>query len=422
MLSRTRTSQLAVALCALLCAAPAWAAPGDGLQAGNLSISPAASVTAAFDTNVYRLSLDERTPIAAPYVEFVPSLTISSRDGDLVDFSVDARVGWQQYIPLGDRIVLGTSGLFADVGAGLTFNRAGAVSFALNERLQRTNEPPPDPANEAYNRLTNRVGATLGIHPGGRVFQHYLSYDWMLYAYDEFPDLNKQAHDFTLKNYWRFLPRTAVVLNGDFQIVQYADAGARPTNIGSKPLRVTGGLSGLITRRLSLRLIGGWGWGFYSAGDDFSSFLLDTQLAFDFGNLAEKNKLFLGYERNFQDASISTYASYHRPYAGYEQGFANRRLRLSIRGEAMIRSYENPLQGDFATASGETVSVVGQLDDLLVAANAGLEFNIYRWWVVGGRYHFGANFTDDRFAVSDGSEVVREYTRHLVTLTTTVRY
>lgn len=423
--SRHRTISLIIAIFAVMLPATVSARAGDGLVAGNLVLSPGASLGAAFDTNVFRLSTRERAPIGAPSLSLVPFLTIASSNGDLVDFKLDSRLGWQQYIPIGERVVLGQSGLTADVGADLTFNRAGAFSFALGERLQRTNEAPPDPDSDPYNRLVNRLGATIGVHPGGRVFQHYLSYDWNVYLFDEFPDLNKQIHDFTLKNYWRFLPKTAAVLNADFQLVQYAQAARASgtfANVNSNPLRITGGLSGLITKRLSLRLLGGWGIGFYNAGPNFNSVVLDTQATFAFGNLAEKNKLFLGYERNFQDSSIANFASYHRPYAGYEQGFGGQRLRLTIRGEALIRDYQGAPTGDFINASGDTVTITAGLNDLLIAANAGLEFNIYKWWSVGAHYNFSTNLTNDVFRVSDGSEVVREYARHLVTLSTTVHY
>ena len=422
MSSRHRIISLIIACATIGFPAAAGAEAGDGLEAGNLLLSPGITVSTAFDTNVFRLSTDERTPISAPYVQFVPFLSIKSIDGDLVDFSLDGSVGWQQYINTGG--VSGQSGLKADAGADLVFNRAGSFSFAMGDRIQRTNEAPPDPTGEAYNRLTNRLGATLGVHPGGRVFQHFLSYDWNIYLYDEFPDLNRQAHDFTLKNYWRFLPKTAFVLNGDFQIVQYNEdsrAGGFD-NVNSTPLRITGGLSGLITRRLSLRLLGGWGFGFYGTGESFSSYLFDTQAAFAFGNLAEKNKLFLGYERNFQDSSIANYASYHRPYAGYEQGILNQRLRLSARAELLMRDYAGSPVGDFVGGTGDVITINEGLNDLLIGANVGIEFNIKRWWQVGARYHYTANLTDDVLVVSGGDDIVREYSRHLITLDTTLRY
>ncbi len=402
-----------------------FAEAGDGLQAGNLLLTPGATFNTAFDTNVFRLSVQERTPVGAPYVQLIPFLQVSSIDGDSVDFRVDARVGWQQYIEVGDQPLEGQSGLTADAGLDLLFNRAGAVSFAIGERFRRTNEAPPEPGGEAYNRLVNRLGATLGVHPGGRVFQHFLSYDWNVHFFDEFPDLNKTVHDLTLKNYWRFLPKTAAVLNADLQIIQYSqdtrDVGDF-ANVASTPLRLTAGLSGLFTRRMSAKLLGGWGFGFYQAGPDFSSFLIDAQIAFAFGNLAEKNKLFLGYERNFQDSSIANFASYHRPYAGYEQGFGNRRLLLSIRGDATIRQYEGSPLGDFLSPSGESVTINAGLDDLLIGVNTGLDYNIKKWWSVGLHYHFNANLTDDVLNVGDGSEIVREYSRHLVLLSTTVKY
>lgn len=396
---------------------------GDGLSAGNLVVHPGLTVGASFNSNLFRASASEQTrTLAAPSVRFVPSLSISSVNPDMVDFRVDARVGWEQYISTGERVVADQSGLTADVGADLTFNKAGAVSFAIGDRLQRTNEPPATPSAQTYNRLVNRAGATLGVHPGGRVFQHFLSYDWIITRYDQFAGLNKQAHDFTLKNYWRFLPRTAAMLAADFQVIQYAE----PTrnggleNVNSTPLRLTAGLSGLITPRLSLRLHGGWGFGLYQSGEDFSSVLLDTQLAYAFGTLAHNNKLFLGYERNFQDSTIANFATYHRPYTGYHHAFANRRLNLRIEVDALLRDYVGAPSGSFPGASG-TVTINDGLNDALIGATGALSVAVKKWWDLGLTYRFQANLTDDVVTV-DGDEFVREYQQHILSLTTTFRY
>lgn len=422
MFLRTWTTTL-LTLTAVLLPAVAFGEAGDGLQTGNLSVSPSLTGGVAWSSNVFRQSTEERSPISAPSLTISPALSVSSLTPDVVNFTLDGSATWEQY--LGGTFVTAQSGLSADVGAGITFNQEGAVSFRLEDRLQRTNEPPWNPATFAYNRTVNRLGATVGLHPGGKVFQHFFSYDWSVVLHDELPDLNRQLHDFTLSNHWRFLPRTAVVLVGDYQLIRYNQptrlGGAFP-NVNSNPLRVSAGISGLVTNRLSLRLMGGWGWGFYGDSPSFTGLVVDTQAAYAFGVVAEKNRMYLGYQRNFQDASIANYAQFHRPYAGYNQTIFNDRLSLSLRAEMMIRDYVGAPSGSFDGPGGQ-VAIDGDLGDLLVSGGVGVGYNIRKWWSVGARYGISANFTDDVVVVTESSEdVVREYVAHRISLVTTIRY
>jgi len=401
----------------------AWADAGEGLHAGNLSLSPGVTLSGGFDSNVFYLASQEGN-VSSPWVKLVPFLKIETLESQFVNFNLNSQVGWQQYIStLND--VSSQSGLTADVGASAAFNESGAFSFRLEDQLTRTNEPPSEPSPVSYNRTLNRLGATIGIHPGGKVFQHYLSYDWMLYRHDELTDINRMIHDFTLKNYWRFLPKTAVVLSGDYQLVRYDTLGRTAggfTNANSSPLRVTGGLTGLVTNRLAVRLVGGYGWAFYDAADTFKGLLVNAELQYMFGILAENNKLYLGYERNFQDTSIADFASFHRPYAGYEQGFANNRLRLSLKGEAIFRSYVGVPGGTYTVQNG-TVTVPANLSDALIRGQAGVDFSIYKWWSISLDYQLSSNLTNDRITTTTpAGDVLREYVRHNVTFGTTIRY
>lgn len=409
-----------------LMSAVAFADPGGGLHAGRLTLSPGVTAAGVLDTNLFRTSVSEAGgPVIAPSVALTPFLTINTDPGAPVSLGFDGRATWQQHIDPGNPIVTAQSGLSADVGADIGVNEEGAFSLRLGDRFQRTNEPPSAPSDVTYNRTLNRLGVTAGVHPGGKVFQHYLSYDWLLFLHDELADTNRMIHDLTLKNYWRFLPRTAGVLNADFQIVQYetdARLGGAYANVNSTPLRVTGGLSGLITKRLSVRLLGGYGWSFHQGDTSFNGLLVDTLLTFVFGNLAENNRLFAGYELNFQDSLIAIYARYHRPYVGYEQGIAKQRLRFTSRVEALIRSYVGSPIGSFSGPSGDVV-INDALEDFIIRGQAGLTFKVFNWWALSLQYHLITNLTNDVIAVGGGAEdVVREYMRHLVTFGTTFKY
>jgi hypothetical protein len=366
-----------------------------------------------YDTNVFYESEDETTSLAAaPSLRFTPFLSLESLNPSIAQYQVDASLTWQQYLD-SEIAISEQSGLSANIGGTLGINREGAVSITFKERFSRTNEPPDGPVLEAYNRNVNSLGASLGIHPGGKVFQHYLSYDWILYRHEDIASINRMIHNLSLTNYWRFLPRTAATLAFDYQIVDYDDPvqTGGVVNNNSTPLRVKAGLTGLITNRISVNLMGGWGWSFHEGGgDSFSGLLLDAKLSWAFGSLSNKNNLFIGYSQGFADTTIGNFYNYYRPYAGYSQRLAER-LSLSLETDLSIREYVGT--PDFA----------GDLSDMLIGARAGLGFQITKWWTADVAYRLAVNVTNDElFNPSIGSSSLREYSKHLVTFGTTVRY
>lgn len=398
----------------------AHAAAGDGLKAGRLVVSPSLTLSGSFDTNVFYESAEEADELStAPLLNFTPALSLSTLDPDFWAFDANAGVTWQQYLS-DNQFVSNQSGLAANVGAQLSGNRKGAFSFTLKESFERSNEPPTLPQDEAFNRNINSAGITLGLHPGGQVFQHYLSYNLVRYFHDELPEINRTIHDFSLKNYWRFLPRTAAVLSADYSINQY-DESNEVTGFGTQdftPLRLTGGLTGLITNRISARITGGWGWSFHDTGSSFSGLVLDLQAKWAFGNLDSKNELFVGYEQQFTDSALSNFVRFLRPYAGLGFGIARNRLRLELQADARFRTYETTPQA----TTGFTYP--DELNDTLVAASAKLQFNILKWWSASAAYSLTTNITDDRIQnnLFPGQDAVREYTKQVVTFGTTVRY
>ncbi len=408
-----------IATALLMAPASAFAEAGEGIKTGNYKLSLGTSLSTSLDTNLFYESAEETDALtAATSLLIEPFVTLSTVKTGRVDLSLDTRVRWQQYLDSED-VVSNQSGLTADLSGGVAFNRSGAVSFAVSDKFVRTNEPPSNPADFPYNRFSNTLGATLGFHPGGKVFQHYLSYDWTIYRHsEEIESLDKQSHNFRLNNYWRFLPRTAVILTGEYGITTYDDPqrDAGLANVDSSPLRITGGLTGLITNRISLRLIGGWGFSFSETGETFSGLLLDTQIAWMFGNKEAGNRLYLGYEQGFSDSSISNFYQYYRPYTGLNIGIG-KRVKAGLEVDMSLRSY-----GGVAQSSGG-IDIPAELSDTLVTGDVFLNFFIFKWWTADLRYTLNANFTNDTVANNNfGSEAVRDYTRHAIYLGTTFRY
>lgn len=402
---------------------------GDGIKSGAFTLTPGISLAGNYTNNLFYESADETNPSAAPSMSVRPFFKIETEEANNLQLSLDSSLTYQQYFSESGAISE-QSGLSADVGIGAAFNTQGAFSFKLEDRFVRTNEPPSNPTSFAYNRVMNRLGATAGLHPGGKALQHYLSYNWILYRHDRLTDLNRMIHNFNLNNYWLFLPRTSFVLSADFSLVDYEnqlrDGGgtiANPTfvNSNSSPLRITGGVTGLITERIGLRLTGGYGWSFHDQGDTYQGLLLDIQAQWYFGGSANKNKLYLGYSRDFGDATISNFYARDRPYAGYSQSLLSDRLNLNAEVSTSFRAYGGVPAGAVAGSAG-SVNIPPNLADVLLRVSLGADYNLTKWWSAGIAYDFSANFTDDVVVTATGTDSLRDFQRHVVSVNTTVRY
>ncbi len=424
---------IAAGVCVLLWAPQASAEWGDGVTGGPFRLHPGVTVSVGYDSNLYYNSEREAARIRqAPEARLTPSLTLETVEPGAWDISGQAQVGWTQYFS-DEEIVRRQSGLSASLGASALWNGDGAVSLRFSEQFVRSNETPNSPSAQSLNRIFNRAGVMVGVHPGGRVLETYGSYDFSLYRHNRLQWLDRDTHHLGWNASWKFLPRTAIVAEVDHRRIRYREAfqgsaevlpDSRLPNVNSNPLRLIGGLQGLLTRRITLGLRGGYGWGFYESevpGADFRGPLAKAELSYQFGTLDFDNRLRAGYELGFRDSPIGSFYSFHRGVVGYEQGFVNNRLRVGLDADVQLRDYA-PL-GVSEVQTVDNVITIGDLEDLLVGANGSAVFSIRRGFDVGARYSFRSNFTEDVILVEGlGEDAIRDYQRHYVLLFTELRY
>ena len=435
--------RLAILLAAvgLLWPSVGFAEAGDGLRAGDLKLSPSLSLSGTYDGNVYRSAVDasgEPDPIGAPVLGINPALSITTVDPTSVDFTLDGGATWEQYFS-DQRRVQRQSGLESDAGISAIINPNGGFSFTLADDFEYTNEAPPFATASTYNRLLNRVGGEFGIHPGDKILDIGLGYKWSAYRYitPTLQDLDKDSHDFNLDLTWKFLPKTAFVLEGDFSLVQYQTtergfSGSGLENVDSKPLHVKAGLSGLITRRFSTRLLAGYGAGFYDRGASYNGFIGQADLKYEYGNLGLDNHIAAGYKRTFEDSTVGNFFAMHAANLELRQNFLQKRFGFSINGRYVWRDYsdlgfETGPSGfpETVNGRGERVLAPEALNDNYVSAGLGLHSEFLKWWDASLEYNFEGNFSNDQTnVVQSGGQVdfFNSYTRHTVLLKTTIKY
>lgn len=432
-----KTAALCAVVSAVLLTSPSAAAEwGDGVGGGNLRLHPGVTLGAGFDSNLYYSSSRESSSIRQAPEGFVqPGLRLETPDPAMWDLSGDASVGWRQYLS-SEETVASQSGLSANLGANLTWNPRGAVSFRLSETFVRTNEAPSYESAESVNRIFNRAGAMLGFHPGGRVLETYLSYDLSLYRHNLYRELDRYTHHFGWNGHWSFLPKTALVASADYRRINYSSpvqggpsgevisADGRLLNTNSNPLRLLGGLRGLITQRVSVGLQAGYGWGFYQDpnGPDFQGLLVKAEASYQFGPVDLDSRIRAGYQRDFADSTIGNFYTYHRALVGFQQGLMGGRLKLGLEADAQMRDYAD-LGVRQVQTQDNVITIPENLSDLLVGVKGEASMELRRGWDLGLSYRFVSNFTEDVVQVDGpGESSVRDYQRHHVVLTTTLTY
>jgi hypothetical protein len=433
---------LAVAAC-LLWPATGLAGPGDGLQAGSLVVHPRLSLTGEYDTNVFRQNTAE-TGVSdlpsAPILYIAPGLGIQTDDPQALDLKFDGELVWEQFFG-GSNAVGEQTGLTGNAFLGAEINPNGGFSFTIeNDFVHNSEEPTVSSATER-NWFRNSLGGIIGIHPGDDILRIDLGYHWNInrYYFDTALDLDKQQHVASFDMTWRFLPKTAFVLESDLEVNRYESPtrGAQTAGLGnvdSMPVNVMGGLSGLITRRLSTKLLFGWEWGNYETGDDYSEPIGRAEFAYNWGNLSLDNHIAVHYERSFDDSTLGNFYGIHEVGGEVQQNFFEKAFGLRAGARYILRDYseleapvgptdQNPQYYEVVNSAGSEVRIPFGLNDNILNVNAAIMSDFADWGSLELSYNFWGNFTDDQVnAPTENVTALREFQQHVVQLKATVQY
>lgn len=292
-----------------------------------------------------------------------------------------------------------------DVGARLQLGGDDSfLSFKLEDTLVRTpaflSEPGTIASDERrFREWNNRGTARITLRPGGRALEFDLGYLNEMVIYDNLPA--SQRHGGLFEARWKFLPKTALVFHTDISTFQPVSDPLN-TTLSALPLRVTLGLVGQVTSKLSAEATVGY--------EDLFSEDADNSIRTVIGNavltysFSEISAISAGYRRRvFPVVVLNGYTS-DAPFLQAKLGIGGR-LIFSLFGQYEFRSY------------------VGDVGVQVATGDASVEYWFFEFLNASLGYRLMMqNPSQDVPAVMAGTAFLQDFNRHQVMFNIGLRY
>ena len=275
------TAALAVASSAATAfAGPPWiedraAGEGMGIRTGSLELHPSIAAELGYDSNYFQRADDEEPIVDFIRLRITPSLTLSTLGSKRraaggappkLNFSAGVYVSYNEFFAT-DSDFSDEASDRRDVGVGANFLLdilpEKPVGFDIYGDFVRAFEPSNSfEERQAFDRDSLRLGAGVTWRPGGGLFDWRLGYEGIfnLFEKDVFTELDNTHHLIKTRNRWRFLPRTAILADGQLGFIRYGDSVSQND---AQNIQGRIGVNGLITNHFALLAMGGWAASFY---------------------------------------------------------------------------------------------------------------------------------------------------------------
>lgn len=432
------------------------AAEGPGIRTGDVVIHPSAWVAGGYDSNVFLESSEDASAINDAMVLNVGGgVGLRNRNPRRVDLRLNGQFTYRHFTaineldPAASDLVSSRNAISdarADVFAG--FNPHGSVSLELLDDFRYTERPPyserqglvassrvdgSPTAIVGFEKIDNAAGADVVFRPGSgdagaRALELRLGYRFRLIRFIDATEVgaaraNLNAHELRMLGKWRFLPKTALELDVQYHVNDFAETSVdtgfgslelAPTRDGT-PLWAWLGLRGLVTQRLSLVLRAGYGNSFNEVGESFSGLLARVELQYTIEPTLTAR---LGYTHGASPSAFANFVTSDRVFASLELHVGE--LTLMGRGEYGYYNYSTSGAPSFREGgSPEGALVTPERSDPVVRATASAGYNLRDWLAVRAEWTLESNLTDYETPQPVGSQAVpdfADYTRHLVML------
>jgi hypothetical protein len=299
----------------------------------------------------------------------VPSPTFAVTLGAAAEYLV--------YTGLNSSTASSLNRLQAEANLDVGVLRGSVVSLDLGDHFTRSNQTTDLGSPVGLLSLYNDARAAVTIAPGGGSLTVSPGYHFVIESFSPLQEIAGQTtsvpsnldyleHRITLENRWRFLPKTAVLLDGEYNIRAYDGSGS--TNISF--FKATTGVTGLITPHLSTTLRAGWAMDVTT--HSFSSVVGQLEGTYQPTELAQ---LRLGFLRNFEPVSA--------PYVSYEDDRAYLQGRMTLISRLTLNA-----QLSFDHLGFVATTADAGRTDAVFSVSAGADFEVTRWLIISA----GGNF------------------------------
>ena len=403
---------------------------GGGIRIGDSSVlHPGVAVSGTYQSNVFFQDAKDgpggpvssalmRIGVGASWASIDPARMEIEAPGSnnpppKVSFNFDANLEWNQYLS-SESTVSDQSGLGIGFLGDVKINPQGAVMLDLRDGFVR-NVTPGQSIRENADRDRNELDALLHFKPGGGALDFYLGYIFIIDVFEAsiLNYENRLSHQGTLGVRWQWLPRTALSLEADVATINPSNSTLKSS---STPIRITAGLSTLLTPVLGVVATAGYGNGLYSTGDNVSTWLASLELRYALGPTI---RTAIGYAHDFSDSLIGNFYIDNNIYARASAQLGAR-WQVRAKGEVRFRDYG----GIHDTTSGTPPmtllfcgdSACGKFrNDVLPRVEVGTDYALLPWLTIGASYIFQADTTDFYVQNSVGKDF-GAYTWHEVDL------
>jgi hypothetical protein len=391
-------------------------AQGSGIRLGNFELHPGIGAEAGYDSNVYLSDEPQDSPVVriAPHL-FLQTLGHERSGGQAspVEFRAGVNGSLKHYF----ETETGTSiGMGQD--AKLTLRPGSIFTLELSEEFKRSIDPFTDPVvplpnpedpdemvlvpqDVSFARDQLTLGTRLQLGTRGGVLKGALGYQFGIdhFEDDGFRDNRANSHTVRADTSWEFFPKTALLWDGtisrnnfirstdELSVADMEDLTAVRND--STNLKTRLGLNGAITPRVSFTLAGGYGAGFFDAGDDYEAFIAQVEARW---RPQETILWSLGYDRETVTAYQGNYAHMNRIKTG---------TQLMLSGIVVIQGRVELTFLDFGVDPEQ-----GERDDMHFLANLSGEYRLADWFAITAEASYWQNFTDFVYVTAGGDGMI----------------
>jgi hypothetical protein len=396
---------------------------GAGIRVGDLEVHPGIGGEVGYDSNWFLRThkTDPRFVNGAPQnppdeggiIRITPSVTIGTltqqrQEGvaptqpPTVNFRAGIAATYREF--LGSEELRDQRNLSGNAFARADIFQNRPLGFGVFANYQRLIQPSvvSDP-NRAFNRSDVGAGAEVIAIPGGGTLDVRAGYQFMgaFFEQNQGVPFTNFTHEVSIKNRWRFRPRTALFHDTSLRFINYPNAERALTYLNdSTPLRSRIGVTGLLTDRFGVLLAAGYGATFFSNGglastQQYDSVNAQAEGTFYLSQSAGQGEpgqatlllstLSFGYMRDFQNSLLGNFYESNKGYAKVVY-FYGGKLLLQLDGYFEALGYPQPF---YNTPAGPQP---------VVGAN-GLATGDFTNYRVGGTFYTEYRFTD-AFAVT----------------------